>query len=273
MFKRGDKLFFNIKYFTITVIVIFIALGVGMYIGFMFEAQEIVVSTRHDIISQLESRFTYLNKENEKLEKEVSLLKFSNDNYKKFSNYLLPHIVKDKLSGKNIAILKFSNDFLFNDLYDFLKKAGTNDLSVTTINLDKANEDIILSIIDSIISNNDKKIIDYSNKEIISSYGDYNKEVEHIILSCSYEEIEYNNLKRVLKKINNKCRESLISVICIEKEDSEKTYVSLYKELNISSVDNINSVIGKISLTSILNGEEGNFGIKKSSDSLMPDLP
>lgn len=244
-----------------------------MFIGFMFEAQEIVVSTRHDIISQLESRFTYLNEENEKLQKEISSLKSKNNNYKKFSNYLLPHIVKDKLSGKDIAILKFSNDYLFNDIYDFLKKAGTNNLSITTVNLNKANEDMLLSVIDSIISINDKKIMDYSDKEIITTYGDYNKKVEYIILACSYEEIEFNKFKRVLKRINNKCSESLITVIGIEKEESEKTYVSLYKEFNISSVDNINSIIGKISLISILNGKKGNFGIKKASDSLMPDFP
>ncbi|NLC38415.1 MAG: copper transporter, partial [Clostridia bacterium] len=39
------------------------------------------------------------------------------------------------------------------------------------------------------------------------------------------------------------------------------------------TVDNVDTIIGQISLALIMTGQEGNYGIKEGADALMPLLP
>jgi len=56
----------------------------------------------------------------------------------------------------------------------------------------------------------------------------------------------------------------------IELSTAANSYMGLYKKQKISTVDNVDSIIGQTSLIQILTGREGNFGIKETADSLMP---
>ena len=46
-----------------------------------------------------------------------------------------------------------------------------------------------------------------------------------------------------------------------------------YQKQGISTVDNVDTIIGQISLALIMTGQEGNYGIKEGADALMPLLP
>ena len=64
------------------------------------------------------------------------------------------------------------------------------------------------------------------------------------------------------------------SVPVVGAEDSNvvNSYIEYYKKEKISTVDNIDNVIGQTSIILIIEGREGNYGIKKSAESLMPLL-
>ena len=62
----------NIKYFVLTMVSVFLALAIGIYIGFMFDAQDILMSQKEDIVTQLEERFDYLEEENQTVREEIA---------------------------------------------------------------------------------------------------------------------------------------------------------------------------------------------------------
>jgi hypothetical protein len=57
-------------------------------------------------------------------------------------------------------------------------------------------------------------------------------------------------------------------------EDSQATesFVGKFKNMDISTIDNIDEISGFISLVYALNGKTGNYGVKPGADTLMPDL-
>ena len=68
-----------------------------------------------------------------------------------------------------------------------------------------------------------------------------------------------------LKRLN-------VEIIGVETVNAKTSYVAEYKAKGISTVDNINTIPGKLALVHILLGKKGNFGVKSSASSLLPPL-
>lgn len=58
----------NIKYYVIMSASIFLALGVGIFIGFSLDGQEIFVEQQQGLITELEQRFLDLKQQNTMIE-------------------------------------------------------------------------------------------------------------------------------------------------------------------------------------------------------------
>ena len=63
-----------------------------------------------------------------------------------------------------------------------------------------------------------------------------------------------------------------IPVLGVEKLHVDFSYIPRYQTLGISTVDNVDTIIGQTSLVLVINGKEGHYGVKKSANSLMPFL-
>jgi hypothetical protein len=57
-----------------------------------------------------------------------------------------------------------------------------------------------------------------------------------------------------------------------EPTDAPISAVPMFISINVSSVDNIESRIGQVSMVYVLGGEKGSFGVKKTADLLIPIL-
>lgn len=57
-----------------------------------------------------------------------------------------------------------------------------------------------------------------------------------------------------------------------ERGGDEPSQIAFFAERGISSVDNLDTVAGKVALVLALDGAEGAFGTKESADGLLPDL-
>jgi hypothetical protein len=58
----------------------------------------------------------------------------------------------------------------------------------------------------------------------------------------------------------------------VERSDSEPSSIGAFEDADLSSVDNLDEVAGRVALVSALLGAEGSFGQKESADQLLPDL-
>lgn len=61
-------------------------------------------------------------------------------------------------------------------------------------------------------------------------------------------------------------------VVGAETSDADPSQIEFFTERGISSVDNLDTVAGKVALVLALAGAEGSFGTKETAESLLPDL-
>jgi len=294
VYKGGIVLTPNLKFFVIFVISIFAALGIGIYIGFTLDAQNLIVEQREDIVSEIEERFNFLTSENERLKKIIESITITNDNYENFIQSTYEEIIKNKLLGMNVSIIETNSDYMHSGTGSVLDVAGANLTSLITINDKFLDEQMMKSIYNKLgldIPEGDiiehamaivaECVIDGYRNEFISELssegfiqiaGLINKPVDYIIIaggSLSEEDERIDKIDRTIVRVS---RENNIGIIGVEKLDTFYSYMARYKELNISTIDNIDTAMGKVSLVLAMEGRPGHYGVKDTAEELVPSL-
>jgi len=99
----------DFKYHTITVIVIFISLAIGILIGSSMVGDELIIQKQQKLISNLEGDFTSLRRENVEFSSEIKGLKLRLEENKEFQKMILPVVVNNQLQNKNILLVVGDN--------------------------------------------------------------------------------------------------------------------------------------------------------------------
>ena len=249
----------NMKFYVISIVAIFAALGIGIYIGFTIDAQSIIVEQKEDIASKIEERFDFLTNENQHLKSSLKDVESEKDMYKHFIDSTYEEIVKTKLEGINVAIIETKSDYMYSGVGQILETAGANVINVTTITDKIVDEELLKNIYEELgISLSDNNIIPNSIMELSKSIinGEETELVSKLIekdfidmVGLVNEPIDYVIIDTV--KIMDK------SIIAIEKENINISYIEDYKKFRISTVDNVNTSIGKVSLILAMEGRPG----------------
>lgn len=287
----------NIKYYVLTVVSIFLALAIGIYIGFMFDAQDILMSQKEDIVTQLEERFDYLEEENKAVRDEIAKVTQENEQIKEFNRAIYGDVIKDKLNGVKIAIIETSEDYIYKGVGQILESAGAEVTSITTIksnfnsnlellknayervtgteNLDNNNiTKLAVDVIaQEIISGEDSRAIEaFKLEELIDATGKYLMAVDYIVIAGGRKEKDDTRFDVIDKRIIDACKKSNIPIVGVEKENVQFSYIDKYKDNRISSVDNVDTIMGRVALVLAIDGRPGNYGVKPSAESLVPNL-
>ncbi len=286
----------NIKYYVLTVVSIFLALAIGIYIGFMFNAQDILLSQKEDIVTKLEERFDYIEKENKATKEEIDKVTKENNMLREFNKAIYGDVIKDKLVGMKIAIIETSDDYIYEGISQTLESAGADVTSITTIKnsfdsdldllkiayekasgISNVDNNITKLAIDSIAQEiitgqNDKVIETFKSEGLIDATGGYNTNIDYLVIAGGRKDKDDTRFDAIDKRIISISKKANISVIGIEKEDVEYSYIDKYKANRISSVDNVDTIMGKVALVLAIDGRPGNYGVKPSAESLVPNL-
>lgn len=286
----------NIKYYVLTVVSIFLALAIGIYIGFMFDAQDIMMSQKEDIVSQLENSFNYLREETETVKKEIIRVTKEKEQLVEFNRAVYGELIKDRLSGIKIAVIETSDDYIYNNIVQTIELAGAEVISITTIKdnfsldldvldrifkeskgVEKTEKDIVKQVIDfiteGIIKGEDNGLIEILAAEGLVDYtSNYAAPVDYMVIAGGRKGKDYSRFETIDKRIIDICKKNEVPIIGIEKEEVEISYIEKYKDNRISSVDNIDSILGKVAFVFAIDGRPGNYGVKPSAESLVPEL-
>ena len=289
-------MFINIKYMVVTIIAIFLALGIGILIGVQLESQDIIFQQQESLIEKMEQKFDEMSKVNTDLKMDLKNNADIIGRYESYIKNVFPDYIKGKLEGKNVAIMETSDDYSYNFLRQSLRFSGANIISIT-IESDKimamspeekdelldyfSREDIsgeiqdinslIVDIFASALTRNEnlEDIYFLQEKGYIDTNGDFSAPADYVVLAGgSREDIKKANIIDI--PLIRAFKKSSTPVIGVEAHDVAKSYMEIYKKQKISTVDNIDSIIGQTSMVLIINGAEGNYGIKESATSLMP---
>jgi DNA-binding Lrp family transcriptional regulator len=285
----------NMRYYLITIASIFLALGIGIFIGFTLDGQEIFVEQQQSLISELEYRFSEIKGENANLKKLIDQKEEELLLHREFINQVFPRLVEDKLQGLNVVIVESSDEFIYTGLITSLKKAGANVLSVTfikrdfvegnpekmqqvlnrlkeNVEMDKLQEYMSKRLANAILTQKDNEFVaSMKELELIEVSGEYNGPVDYFVIAGGSTMGNTGNVTKVDIPMITAVKSSNIPVVGVEKTDCAESYIPYYKKMKISTVDNIDSIIGQYSLIMILQGNEGHFGVKDTADALTPD--
>lgn len=285
----------DIKYYIITITAIFISLGIGIFIGFNMNGQEIFLEQQQQLVNSLENRFNDLRLEKEKLQKTIEEVRAENELKDDFMEKAYFEIINERLSGFHIAILQTTEHYYYHTIRETLEEAGatiplhlvfTDKIlylpaeELNNINLfleadftkeevmEKLHADIINLLLSNeftdfmsyLIDNQFLQLVQYNQQEypvgqiVIAGGGNYENNPSIMVDLDLIEDLHQNNFR----------------VIGVERLDIPHSSVPVYRESGISTVDNIDTLLGRISLVFVASGRDGSFGEKPYSEELVP---
>ena len=284
----------NMKYYIVTIGAIFIALGIGMLVGFNLNYDQALSKQQTSIIGDLDNKFEEIKTTNKDLEKKLSknkneynkLVEYVNDNYAK--------LIKDELQDRHIGIISTTENYDYTQdvantitdasgqvSFNIILKDGINnkdkikELS-SSQNLElKSSKDVINYLIDSLKESNAIEKLQQLEKldmikvnSIADNYVDYSQ----VVIASGNNSEDSKKFVDIDKNLISKLKSEDKYIVATQKSDVGFSYIDMYKKSKIPTINNSEEGLGKLSLVYTLKNstEQGNFGRGESADSIIP---
>ena len=285
----------NMKYYIVTICAIFIALGVGILVGFNLNYDQALSKQQSEVLESFNTEFESLKDKNKNLHSQIEDLNGVLDTIKEFVDKNIDALTQDVLTDKNTGIILTSENNDYSEIVeDLIKKAnGTvsfniivkdninkaDKLSEISMSLNKTFEsssDVINYIVECLNSaKNYDQLYALENLGVIKinnldekKYQDYDSVVLLGELTGKDAKIKFDQKEKI---ILNKLKENNKYLVAANQSKSDNTILKLYSENNISTIDNINEGIGKVSLTNLLKNQNvvGHYGTSDVSTEII----
>ena len=285
----------NMKYYIVTIGSIFLALGIGIIVGFNLNYDQELSKQQSEVLSEFEDRFDSLNQEKADLNTQIEdltkeqekLTSYISQNY----NLLITNALTDRNTG--IIITNEKNDYS-EDIENLIKDADghlafnivvrdtiEDEKKLKTLSNDidkeiKTSQDCINYIIDCLNGDNAQKDLEKLQEleliEIKSLSDDYASYDSAILVGENEDENMQKTFQVTEKNIISKLKSEKKYLVAVQREASNSKFLKLCSDSKISTIDNIDSEIGKISLSMLIKDESivGNYGTGENVTDLMP---
>lgn len=277
----------SIKYFVITIASIFVALGVGILIGFSVNSEKFVQKQFQQQLSLIDKNLVGLKKENDRLLKEIDEYKTQINQLGKINDTLVNAYLKTCKSNAVVSLIVTSTDYSYNDLIDFLRKNQiklariikikrtfvdflnnkTNDFPEYKLPEDTINTLMLYAVFDMM----DELLSKLTEKRYIE-INRLSGEIADTILIAGGNTLQNDTFNAVDRRFIEKLRNlNDLNIVGVEQSYSEINYCEKYKSMGLDTVDNVDELTGKVSLMELIRGGNGNYGIKKEANLLIPN--
>jgi hypothetical protein len=282
------------KYYIVTIGAIFIALGIGMLVGFNLNYDQELSKQQAAIIDDLDAKFEDIKTTNDELEGKLDK---KESEYKKLVNYLNQNylvLIKDQLQGKNVGIISTTENYDYTQdisktitdangsvAYDIVLKSGlTNKDKIKELDSAlqlqlKTEKDVVNYIMSCLKEENAMdKLQQLEKLEMIkiNYLSDNYLDCSQVVMASGDTNESSNKFTNIDKIIIDKLKEDGKYVIGTQKSDVKFSDLENYKKDKIPTINNSQQGTGKLSLVYALRDsvEKGNFGIGDKVDSIIP---
>lgn len=286
----------NIKHFIITIIAIFLSLGIGIFIGVVVDSQQLFIEQQKVLVTQIEQEFDGFKQKNYELMNELERYRRDNERKDKFLDIVYYNLSKDCIDELNVMTINMFTESDYFDMESAFNNTRVN--KIIGVKIPKDNDSKIKDIAkvlnnkSQIESKYEDKIQEATSEKIYSKIlmkeystvpfhlkrinhleyrGDIYSTIDFVVLIDDGFKINNKSYKSVRKELINLINNSNIPLMAIEKSHKSHSSMSFYKELGIPTVDNVDTKLGKIAMLMILNGRKGHYGEKVTADSLIPE--
>lgn len=284
----------NMKYYIVTIGAIFIALGIGILVGFNLNYDQALSKQQTSIIGDLDNKFEEIKTTNKDLEKKLSknkneynkLVEYVNDNYAK--------LIKDELQDKHIGIISTTENYDYTEdvantitdasgqvSFNIILKDGINnkdkikELSSSQDLELKSSKDVINYLVDSLKESNAiEKLQELEKLDMIkiNSIADNYVDYSQVVIASGNNSEDSKKFVDIDKNLISKLKSEDKYIVATQKSDVGFSYIDMYKKSKIPTINNSEEGLGKLSLVYTLKNstEQGNFGRGESADSIIP---
>lgn len=278
-----------------TIVAIFLAIGIGIFIGIMLDGQDLIVEQQQQLVSQIEGKFDEFKLKQDELQEKIDHLTLQKEKNEKFIDTVYPEIVDGKLKDLNVVILETSEYFAYSGMTDAFEKAGVSnvtniliqnsfilnedddarqvaqDLNLEGETKEEIQENLIQEFCNALITGDQQDLIkNLKEKQMIEYTEDFPLPIDYVVIAGG----SINDDKMILNKIEIPLIEYIKSkntpIMAVENSNMSFSNIPDYKKLRISTVDNVDTIIGKVAMLMVVSGQEGHFGEKETAEKLIP---
>ena len=285
----------NMKYYIVSIGAIFISLGIGILVGYNLNYDQELSKQQAGIIQDLDKQFNTLKETNDTLEKNLEAVKGDYDKAIDFINENVDSLVINRLENKSIGIISTNQDNNYtSEIDDIITKASGNvafdivlrnniydekkleELSSKLNQEFKSTKDIMIYIEKALSENNaNEKLKNLETLEIITinKLNDNYQNYDSVVLAGGNNgksgKEQYEKIDKVLI---DTLKDKEKNIVGVQQSNAKFSYVDLYSENKISTVDNIEEGTGKLSLVMLLQDSSiaGKFGVLEESEAILP---
>jgi len=290
---------FDLRYHIVSIVAVFLALGLGILIGSAIVSDDLMVTQQQKMIDRLEDQFSSLKESESSLMAENASKSRMINNYENFSQGMLTPIVKERLTGKNVAVVVSGDQEIPAGLINTLTVAGANVNSQTVIlpNINMkdanlrarlvtfyglqtgANSDVLrqqtANLVGLLLSNKlspeGKRFLEDNN--LIKTSGIYSNPLDMVIIIGGTDKLGTSFPQSFDTSLIDALLGEGKAVMGVESSKVKLSYMKTYQKYNMTTIDDIDLSIGQISLVLAMIGEPGDYGIKSTATKFMPSLP
>jgi len=283
-------MFINIKYFIVTIAAVFFSLGIGIMIGFNLNNSEIFTQQQIKLVDDMDKKLNELRVKNDEMNNQLVEKDKSIEIYNEFVNSYYEDLIKDRLVDKNLLIIQTTGDYFFSDISQWAAISGANIHTYLTINSNNFNsltiaqypdlftedsldtEKVFNYIINLTSENNSLKLAELEQLGILKIVSTSNNQepFNQVILLGGELEESKEKVEKVDLALARSISSKNIPIVFAEESNANYSSIEQFKNLKISTVDNVDQAIGRISLSVVLSGVDGNYGIKDTASKLFP---
>lgn len=285
----------NMKYYIVTICAIFVALGVGILVGFNLNYDQELAKQQNEVLESFNTEFDTLKDKNKTLQSKIENLNNNINDVKSYVNKNINLLTQNVLTDKNTGIILTNENHDYSEeiekainnsngtlAFNIIIKDNVNDNEKLTelskeLNMTfKSSEDVIKYIVNSL-----SDIKAYDQLHALEDLG--------VIKINSINENKYQDFDSVVllgeltgedakekfatkeKILVDSLKEKNKYLVAATQSNVDTTILNLYSQNNISTIDNINEGIGKVSLTTLLKNQNivGNYGESELAKEIM----
>ena len=280
---------YSSRYHAASLAAVFVALAVGILIGAAL-GSDVISGTADNLEQDLGDDLDRLRAENADLEADLEA-------ERDFESQVYPAIVAGRLEGREIALMGLGDvdtEAFTDETEAALGPAGGVLGEVGTVREPPDTEQLIAALqpedrrgltradaLELAARKAGRRLLGGSElgavrEALLASFSGDPADVDAAILvraeAEDLEPREAADVEVLERGLLDGMADTGVTVVGAERSDDEPSQIEFFADQGLTSVDNLDSIAGKVALVLALAGAEGSFGTKESADSLLPDL-
>lgn len=280
---------YSSRYHAASLAAVFVALAVGIVIGAAL-GSDVVSGTASNLEEDLGEDLDRLRAENQELREELEF-------ERSFAEAIYPTVVDNRLTGQSIALIGLGeiDSNAYRDLAQMtLDGTGAELTEVATVREPPDAEALLGELgpdARSGLSRDDalraaarragRLLVGRGSNQsaldvLLSGFSGEATGIRGVLLARAPRGDWSQRERREVELVEEGLVEGMMSagvrVVGIERVDDEDSSIAYFDELPIPSVDNLDQIQGRVAAVLALDGADGSYGVKDTSDSLLPEL-